>query len=102
MNRCIAALLLATTLASAQIAPKKPCHCHGQNIPADSVEPEYQNVHGSTLTEPFCPIDSYELKWYVVTANAKEPTYIGGGYYYTGEQYETKLVFKPMCVLKDN
>jgi len=63
-----------------------------ERIPHDAVEPAWS---GGSTTSPFCPRSEYEIKWYVVEDNEQ---YL----YDNGWKSRTKLVFKPMCAVRED
>jgi hypothetical protein len=75
-------------------------------IPEDAVEPIYYNDMGwgtePSIAEPYCPISLFELKWYVVSEPAPSEYFYTttGDVGWTTPIVKTRLIFKPMCVLK--
>lgn len=97
------AVLLMTLAASGQTTKKK-CPEPPETIPYTAVEP-VRDEH----SQPFCPREEYELKWFVETDETPTYSVLAGGEAYScgaytcslGVKAKSSLVFKPMCVRKE-
>lgn len=89
-------LLFATTL-SAQSSPVCKKHPVPDTIPFTAVEPATMKADPGY----FCPVDGYELKWYITLTTESELISYGRD---GAREITTKkvLIFKPMCVDKQD
>ncbi len=108
MSKLFAVLFLAATISAQAPAYRHPKLCSGvkgEDIPVSAVEPYNHPTQGN-----ICPREDYELKWYVeVSKQIDYQPYTNGGVILTSgvsgnNSFQTKdvLVFKPMCVPKED